>query len=431
MAGVLSDVYDVALLGGYCLVAGWRRVFGGKPISGLAEKIAPRPRTGSDAETPCIWLHGVSMGEIRGTRSLVTALTAARPDVPIVISSTTATGYAEAKRLYPDLDVRYWPLDTGPICEAAIRRIRPAVVVLMELEMWPTFSQAARRAGVPIVVVNGRITDRAYRRYRRFHYVFAQMFNCAVKLAMQTDRYASRLLHLGVDPSRITVNGTMKYDTIRVGGPVAGAKALARSLGLKDDDQMLVAGSTADGEEVICIEAYRQLRSEHPRLKLVIVPRHPERFDEVAELIRKRGFLLTRRSEHPDDGKPAARRDAIILGDTMGELTKFYWLSTVAFVGRSLVPLGGSDMIEVAALGRPAVFGPHTSNFADPVRQLLAGEAAIQVRDTQTLREAVGTLLSEPKIRKEIGRRAMKLVRDNQGATQRNVELILSTIAEG
>jgi 3-deoxy-D-manno-octulosonic-acid transferase len=426
VVSVLVDLYDLALLAGYCVAAGLRGLCGGKPIGGLAEKISPRPR--DRAAPPCIWVHAVSVGEVRGARSLVAALREARPDVPVLVSTTTATGHAEACRLFGDLDVRFWPLDASTIVEAALRRIRPAVVVLMELEMWPNFARLARRFGVPVVVVNGRITERAFRRYCLCRYGWARVFNSATVLAMQTDTYAARLLQLGVDPERIVVNGTMKYDTIRVGAKVPGAAALAKAVGLREQDAIWVCGSTAAGEEATCLEVYRQLRGRHPALKLVLVPRHPERFDAVATLVRQRGFLLTRRSEYPDEGAPAPRRDAVVLGDTMGELTKFYQLASLAFVGRSLVPAGGSDMIEAAALGRVTLFGPHTFNFAEPVRQLLAADAAVCVYDAPSMVKQLDRLLADPKLRRTMARRAMKLVRDNKGATARNVELILKAM---
>ena len=317
--------------------------------------------------------------------------------------------------------------------------LRPSVVVLMELEVWPNFVAHCRRRGIPVLLINGRLTESSFRNYRRFRPLLAPTFRRLGLVCAQDQAYADRFVRLGTPPDRVKVTGTMKFDTAQIAEHVEGVAELARAVGLKPGEEPVwVCGSTGPGEEEIVLECYRELLATHPRLRLVIVPRHPERFDAVAALIRKRGFDLVRRSSSAPattGASTGASQPAVILGDTMGELRKFYSLADVVFVGRSLVDLGprqhGSDMIEPAALGKPVVVGAFTHNFADAMLKLRQADAVRVIETPAALRAALSDILADPAAAVEMGRRAREVVRSEQGATARHLEAILNHLPRG
>jgi 3-deoxy-D-manno-octulosonic-acid transferase len=373
---------------------------------------------------PVIWIHGVSLGEVNAARTLVDELHAQLPDYRVVISSTTATGIKAARRVYaPDHKVFRWPMDFSPAVGRALDRMRPDLVVLMEGEVWPNFLLACRRRGVPAVVVNGRLGGgKGLPRYRLLGSLAGRLFNLLTAIGCQTEAYAEAYRALGVEPGKIEVTGMLKYDTAEVADSIDGEDALAEAMGIDRDAPLIVAGGTGPGEEKMLLDVYASLRTRHPRARLAVVPRKPERFDEVARLIASWGFTVIRRSDNPDGPAPVVSEDEVYLGDTMGELRTFYSLATCCFVGRSLVPMGGSDMIESAALGKPTAFGPHTYNF--PQADELAAHGAARVADTDALREQLGAWLSDPAGARAAGQALQHYVRSRQGATRRNVEMI-------
>jgi 3-deoxy-D-manno-octulosonic-acid transferase len=398
----------------------YRSVREGKYRDHAAERFGRSPRRAGSA--PCVWIHAVSLGEMRATRTLVPALEAAVPGLQVVLSTNTETGRAEAGKLHPGRSVFYYPLDFTGCVAASLDRVRPDCVVLMELEFWPNFSAECRRRGVPVVLVNGRISARSAAGYARAGRVVADMFNRADRLCVQTSTYAERFRRLGAASRRITVVPNLKYDTADFAEP-PGTADLAAEIGLAPGDELIVGGSTGPTEEAALLSAYRELRGVHPALRLALVPRHPHRFDAVAALVRGGGFPLLRRSRPTERPDPAAG-PPVILGDTMGELKKFYALCRAAFLGRSLIPAGGSDMAEAAALGKPTLFGPHTSNFEDTVECLTAAGAALRVETPDGLTAALGRLLDEPAAAEAMGRRAADAVRAKRGGTAQCVEVI-------
>jgi len=373
---------------------------------------------------PIIWIHGVSVGEINAARTLVDQLHEQLPDYRIVLTSTTDTGMDRARKLFaPTHTVFQWPMDFSWSVHRALERIRPDIVVLIEGDVWPNFLRACARRRIPVTVVNARMSaDKGYPRYKRLGPLARRLFNSLSAIGVQDEIYARRYLDLGVDPEKVHLTGMMKFDTAEIGETVAGADLLAAAIGIDDKDQLIVAGGTGPGEERMVVDAFNQLRPEYPRARLAIVPRKPERFEEVARLIRHTGSNLIRRSERADGTSSSGPRDAIILGDTMGELRKFYALAYCVFVGRSLVPMGGSDMIEAAALGKPTCFGPHTSNF--PQGEGLARHGCQRVDDARQLQEQLRDWLSRPAAARRAGRDARQYVRSQKGATRRNVEMI-------
>jgi 3-deoxy-D-manno-octulosonic-acid transferase len=361
----------------------------------------------------------------------VRALSDARPGLFFVISTTTDTGSARAKELYgadPKVTLIRYPLDFSGAITRVLDGVRPALVVLMELEVWPNFLRHCERRGIPVVLVNGRLTESSYRNYRRGKPLVAPMFRRLAAVCAQDETYARWFKDLGTPPGRVRVTGTMKFDTAPSAAGVAGAEDVARAVGLRPGSERIwVCGSTGPGEEALVLGAYATLRSRFADLRLVLVPRHPERFDEVADLVSRANHGLTRRSA-PGTRHPSG--SAVILGDTTGELTRFYALADVVFVGRTLVDLGprqrGSNMIEPAALGKPVVVGPFTQNFADAMRHFRAADADRVVEDGPSLGRAIAGILAAPAESAAMGRRAEEVVRRQQGATARNVEVILS-----
>lgn len=404
----------------------------GQRLGGISWRVG-RPR--------CIWVHAVSLGEVNATRALVSEIESRFPDFVVAISATTDTGYAAAKRLYPDKLVFRYPLDFSFAVRRTLARVRPAAIVLMELEVWPNLIDLAASIGVPVCVANGRITaEKSMRRFRLpvVRGLARRMFSQIAWVAAQDETYAARFRELGVPADCVHTIGSMKYDTAVVGDSVAGDAELAAAIGIDRTAPLVVAGSTGPDEEAIALDAFESLRQVHPALQLAIIPRKPERFDEIARLIESRGFACIRRSACRDGAPPptAGGASRVFLGDTMGELRKFYALATVVFVGRSLVPLGGSDLMEVAGLGRPMCFGPHVENFAEVAGQLLAAGAAVQIApatlDRATAASALSTelsrLLKSPEAARAMGRRAQEIVRCNTGATARTVELLTQTL---
>jgi len=386
-------------------------------------------------------IHAVSLGEINATRGMVRLLAAVRPDLRFVVSVTTDTGHTRGVELYgsdPKVTLIRYPLDFSGAIRRVVDAFRPSIVVLMELEVWPNFILHCHRRGIPVLLVNGRLTTYSFKNYRKFRPLLARTFRRLSVVCAQDKLFAERFIALGTPSERVRITGTMKFDTAQIADHIEGQDELASSLGLlPPSGPIWVCGSTGPGEEPILLRCYRKLLAAHPALRLVIVPRHPERFDAVAVLIRDQGFQVLRRSENrgpaaqPKDPKAdSANTPPVVLGDTMGEMRKFYSLSTIVFVGRSLVDLGprqhGSDMIEPAALAKPVVVGPWTHNFADAMSRFGEAGAMKVVGSEAELVEAVDALLANADQSHTMGVRAQAVVRAEQGATARHVELILA-----
>ena len=377
-----------------------------------------------------IWIHAVSLGEMNATRSLVACLRQMRPDCKLVISTTTDTGYARGRELYPDLYVFRYPLDFSWVVRRALRRIKPSLIVLVELELWHNLSLLASRGAVPLAVFNGRLSKTSLRRFGLVKPLVKPMFARLAWVGAQEATYARRVEALGAPPQRVCVTGSVKYDTAPTDPKVPGADELHTDLGLSADETLWVCGSTGPGEEEIILRAYADLLKDGLHLRLVIVPRKPERFDEVARLIKRSGYECWRRSAGAAGGVSASDRPgrpAIVLGDTMGELRKFYALASVVFVGRSLVPMGGSDVIEAAALAKPILVGPAVQNFADAVEQLRR-RGAVVMTDPDSLAADLRRVLSDGALSKTLSTNARAVVQDNRGATQRTVEALLALL---
>lgn len=408
---------------------GWRERFGSLKL---------RP-TGQGR----VWVHAVSLGEVNAARRVVEALGERFPEREIVISTTTDTGYARACTLFGQERVFRFPLDFSFVVRRAFRLVDPAMIVLVEQEVWFNLVRLAAARAIPVVVVNGRLTERSAGRLAKVSAFSRRMFANLAWVGAQDEAIAARFRALGVPAARLTVTGSLKWDTAEVTDSVPGASDLAAAMGLPGDRPLWVCGSTGPGEEEIVLSAYQRLLDDGRRVALVIVPRKPERFDEVATLIERRGFACVRRSRTatsagggPHSGK--RNEKVVFLGDTTGELRKFYSLAELVFVGRSLVPMGGSDPMEVAALGKAMICGVHMENFEAPTRALREAGAlsviappdrdrARTVRSTRALKchaelaralaDRVTALVADSAERQRTGAAGRGIVLHQQGAT--------------
>lgn len=378
------------------------------------------PRRAGDR--PCIWFHAVSVGEVNLLAPLLDDIAARRPDWQCVVSTTTMTGSALAHKKYPGLTVFYCPLDFTWAVKAAMRRIRPSCLVLTELELWPNLIAAASRHGARVAIVNGRLSERSYRGYRRSWWIIPSVLGRVDLVAAQNQEYAERFLALGVPTSRVHVTGSLKFDGARTDRRNPATVRLRQLAGITDGDVVFLAGSTQSGEETAALAAYRALSFKYPQLRLILVPRHPERFNAVAEELDRAGLAWQRRSRLEGDGADLAAR--VLLVDTIGELGAWWGAAHLAFVGGSLSSRGGQNMIEPAAYGAAVCFGPNTRNFRDIVAMLLQRRAAVVVRDAAELTVFLRRCLLEPQFAQQLGERARALVDEQLGATRHTLELL-------
>jgi 3-deoxy-D-manno-octulosonic-acid transferase len=368
---------------------------------------------------PTAWFHGVSVGEIHLLGQVVGAFRKRHPDWRCVISTTTDTGYEEACKRFPDVSVIYWPLDFTWAVHRALRAIKPSLVILAEGELWPNFLLAAKKFGIPVAVINGRMSPRSFRRYAMLGGFARLVFRQVDLFAVQTETYAECYRKLGVDPRRIHVTGSVKYDGVCAERKNPKTQELARLLDVHVEDLVWIAGSTQAPEEEITLNIYRQAKADYANLRLFLVPRQKDRFEEVARLLERSRLPFLRRSTIR---APISDRPAIILMDTIGELGALWGLADVAFVGGSLDgKRGGQNMIEPAAYGAAVVFGPHVWNFREAATRLVESGAGIQVADAAELGVVVSRLLGDPSERQRLGLAAQRFVLSQRGATERTI----------
>jgi 3-deoxy-D-manno-octulosonic-acid transferase len=415
MSWLLDSVYLIVL----SLLSPWliyRALRTGRYRRGLSDKLfglRESPSAGA------VWFHGVSVGEIHLLRQVVDAFRRRYPDIPCVLSTTTETGYDEARRCFPDLFVFYFPFDFSWAVRRSLHAIAPRLIVLAEAELWPNFLMAARRQNVPIALINGRMSPRSLKHHRWVKPLSRWLFGHVDLLLMQTEHYAHAVRLLGVHPDRVTVTGNIKFDGVITNRKNPRTHYLRDMLELKDEELLWIAGSTQAPEEEIVLRIWQKLRGEHPNLRLVLVPRHKDRFEEVAQLLAQTGVDYARRSSCADLGRP------VVLVDTMGELGPLWGLADVAFVGGSLDGRrGGQNMIEPAAFGAAVVFGPYVWNFADTAARLIDAHAACQVADAGQLETVVRLLLEDTNERHRLGDAARAFVQSQQGATAQTIALL-------
>lgn len=377
-----------------------------------------------------IWLHAVSVGEVNVCMHLIRALELRLPNVKFVVSVTTTTGMAELKRHLPThISKIYYPIDRRKYVARALALMHPVAIVLIEAEIWPNFLWRAADMKIPVFLANARLSERSFRGYRRFRFLFRPIFASLAGVGCQNEDDAARLRKAGCRPEAVKVFGNLKFDTAKLDGRASlDVPALFRQLGVQADAPVLVGGSTHDGEETLLADIARRLRARFPKLFLVLVPRHFERSQEVGRQLRDRGVNFVYRNPDAADAPPAGAQPECLLVNTTGELRLFYEQATVVFVGKSMTAEGGQNPIEPAALGRATVFGPNMQNFDDVTRLFLAGHGAIQARDPEALEKAIGELLADENRRAEIGRNARRIVQANLGAIDRTADMIVKQL---
>lgn len=395
----------------------WRLARTGKWRTDWAARFgrcAPLPR---DEHRRTLLIHGVSVGEVSLIRQLIATLRADHPDWRVVVSATTDTGVARARELYePDVAVVRMPFDFTPCVQRLLRAVQPDMIALVELDVWPNLLHECSRRGVPVCVINGRLSAKSFRGYRKIKSLLKPTMRRLAAVAAQTEDYAARFRALGVPADRVHVLDSMKWDAAVITDPpgAEGAAALADAMGIDRSRPLIVAGSTAPGEEKMLIE---QCPAD---AQLMLVPRKPERFDEVAALDDK----MIRRTEHADGTTRAVDAARLFLLDTIGELKKAYALADVALIGRSFVPgFGGSDPLESIALGIPTAIGPHVDNFTEMVGALTEAGGLEQ---TENPGQTAAKWLADPAAARAVADAGREVIRQHQGVTQRHVDLIES-----
>jgi 3-deoxy-D-manno-octulosonic-acid transferase len=389
----------------------WRGLRDRSYWQGLGERFGGGARTNA-----AIWLHAVSLGEMTAAAPLLRALRSRYPQYPLVLTTATPTGRARARSLFGDtVDVRFLPYDTPGAVARFLDRIRPRLAIIMETELWPNLYGECAGRRVPLVLANARLSAKSVSRYRRFGGLSRGIFSAISLLAAQTLEDAERFVAIGAQSARTHVAGNIKFDLELGEGVLDRGRELRSSFG--SARATWIAGSTHAGEEEQVLAAHETLPQG---ALLLLVPRHPDRFDAVAELLARRGLNFTRRSS----GIAPDRATQVLLVDTVGELAALYAAADVAFVGGSLVPIGGHNLLEPAALGSPVLTGPSYSNAKDIARLLLAHGAALQVNDARELAAAVARLLADPLERRRMGDIGRRIVESNRGSVARLVALI-------
>lgn len=385
----------------------------GKYRAGLRERLGRVPAR-LRRQPGCVWVHAVSVGEVLAVSTLVEELHRRWPGRAVVVSTTTATGQKLARQRFGEENVFYFPLDFAFAVNAYLRALRPAMVVVAETEFWANFLRLARASGAKIAVVNARVSDRSYPRYRRFRWWLRRVLARVDLFLAQGEEDARRLREIGAPAERVRVSGNLKFD-IHAGKELAVVDALRRHCERERITTVVVCGSTVEGEEEACLDMFRRLRDERRRPFLILAPRHPERFDAVAELCRAAGVDFWRRSQW--NGNEPLAGGALLL-DTIGELRGIYELATVAFVGGSLVPRGGHSILEPAQFGVAIVVGPHTENFRE-ITETFVRAGALLVTTPEIFFDDVRRLLDDEEARQALGQNARRVMQENAGATER------------
>ncbi len=425
---LLYDLVYVALLTVGFPVVLFMLVASPRWRAGLRQRLGDiPPREGTE---PCVWIHGVSVGEVLAAESLIRAFEAEHPDWAIWISTTTRTGQEAARNAFPQHELFYYPLDLSWTTSRVLDRIRPNVVILMELEIWPNFLLSTWARDIPVMLANGRISGKSYRDYRILQRIIPEPLDRIRIYCVQTEEYARRFRELGVPEDRIFVTGTMKFDTIPVQPDPDATERLRDVFRIEPGDRVLIGGSTHPGEDEVLVRLFGDLRRKHPAARLILVPRHPERLPAAEECIRSAGYGVERKTALDDDLTREISRDSIILVDTMGELARIYGVADVVFVGGSLIPHGGQNMLEPAGLGKPVLFGPHIRNFREPVDVLLAGRGAVMVADEVEFETELVRLFENAEAASEMGRRAREAVLSQRGATRRMLSVFREILEE-
>jgi 3-deoxy-D-manno-octulosonic-acid transferase len=401
----------------------WRAFRLGKYRQGWPEKLWGRVPVRANLHRPAAWFHAVSVGEVLQLQRLVKEFQERHPGWDVVITTTTSTGYQVAVEKFPTCHVSYFPLDFTWAVSLALDRFQPSVLALVELELWPNLIDEAKRRGVSVCIVNGRLSEKSFKGYTRLKRMLAPTMSQIDLVLAQNEEYAERFQALGTPAARVQVTGSIKFDGVTLTCDPLKLASLKQSFQLNDESPVFMAGSTHPPEEEIAIQAWQKVRETYPDLKLLLVPRHAERFDEVANLVKSRDVTLIRRSQ-PHDLHRGSKSGTVLLLDTLGELTTTWGLADIAFVGGSITQRGGQNMIEPAALKKPVLLGPNVWNFSQIAGELFEVKAAVTVRNEEEMVEQLKTLLSDRKLAESMGQAGQSVVVKHQGAVAKTLNSI-------
>jgi 3-deoxy-D-manno-octulosonic-acid transferase len=404
---------------------GWKK---GKMRGGLAERFGwlDRPWLAGVSSKRPIWIHAVSVGEAQMVSVLLEGLSTRYPGVPILISTNTATGQEVARSYKQATGAFYVPLDFGWAVARVLRRLNPRLVVILETEIWPQLLYQSNQHKVPVLFLNGRISDRSFRRYLKVRPFLSHLLPCAAAFGMRSEEDAGKIIEMGAPSSKVRVLGNLKYESAShlrsAGEPIERAQ-----YGLSEEDLVLVGGSTFPGEEAMLIRVYEQCRKSHPGLRLILAPRHPERFEEARQAIEDSGNAVARRSQG-DISSAVKGNPPIVLLDKMGELKRVYRFSDLVFMGKSMglssPGVGGQNPLEAAAWSKPVLFGPHMGNFQEIAQALREKGGALEITNEEDLTSRVEELLNQPETRRRMGEAAFSVIESSLGAADRCLDLI-------
>ncbi len=427
-------LYTVLTLAAFLIGApwfAWQAVRHGKYVGSLGQRFGRLPAGVNADGDPSIWIHAVSVGEVLTARALVPELRRRYPGLRLYLSTTTVTGQQVARERLQHLDaVFYFPFDLGPIVRRTLDQLRPKLFIMMETEIWPILLAECRARGIRTLLVNGRISSRSFPRYRLIRPFFRRVLHDIDRFCAQSDESARRLVDLGADPARVTVTGSLKFDSLDTASAidVHGRDRVLRYFRVADDRPVVMAASTLRGEELPVLTAFRRVQALHRHALLVLAPRHPERFDEVEGLARGEGYRVERRSSLAIDVEPTAE---VVVLDTIGELARLVRVATIVFVGGSLVDAGGHNILEPAVYGKPVIFGRHMQNFAEIAEAFLQHGAAVQVESAAELEAVLVALVDDPVRRAGLGAAARALVEANRGACDRTLAVVERLLPAG
>ncbi len=385
-----------------------------------------------------IWFHAASVGEVKALSVILPQVRRNHPEYELVISTLTKTGNVDAEKTLKGQGMVFFvPVDLRRFVRRTIRRIKPVALILVETEFWPNLIREAKKSGCFVGLVNGRISERSLRKYLLVKSLFAETLRHLDLLCVQSEEYKQRMLLLGAEEGRIVITGNLKFDRLLLADGCQNADQIRKSLHISQDQRVLVAGSTREGEEQILLLVFKRLKQQYPNLIFVLAPRHLNRLSQVEGILSAGGLESIRRtqldesaSKHAQEGESPLNHKSLILLDTMGELSKIYCLADVAFVGGSLVPVGGHNLLEPAIYGVPVLFGPYVDNFKEEAKILMESGGGIQVDNPEGLLRELTELLSDDERRKTLGQKAREAIERKTGVAKKTTDLIFSALKQ-